>query len=58
MPIGVWLVWKWHDTFSSPIVANALKPVVLLQADITSNDDNAQAMLKRFGLLVHQVCCF
>lgn len=39
-----------HDTFSSPIVANALKPVVLLQADITSNDDNAQAMLKRFGL--------
>ncbi|HNG47264.1 MAG TPA: protein-disulfide reductase DsbD, partial [Agitococcus sp.] len=36
-----------HDTFSSPIVANALKPVVLLQADITSNDDNAQAMLKR-----------
>ena len=39
-----------HDTFSSPIVANALKPVVLLQADITSNDDNAQAMLKRLGL--------
>lgn len=39
-----------HDTFSSPKVAQALKPVVLLQADITSNDDNAQAMLKRFGL--------
>jgi thiol:disulfide interchange protein DsbD len=39
-----------HDTFSSPVVAEALKPVVLLQADITSNDDNAQALLKRFGL--------
>lgn len=39
-----------HDTFSSPVVAEALKPVVLLQADITSNDANAQALLKRFGL--------
>lgn len=39
-----------HDTFSSPKVAQALKPVVLLQADITSNDDNAQALLKKFAL--------
>ncbi|MCB1660077.1 MAG: protein-disulfide reductase DsbD, partial [Pseudomonadales bacterium] len=27
-----------------------LKPMMLLQADITSNDDNAQALLKKFGL--------
>ncbi|MCP5174987.1 MAG: protein-disulfide reductase DsbD [Moraxellaceae bacterium] len=39
-----------HDTFSSPVVANALKPMLLLQADITSNDANAQALLKKFGL--------
>ncbi len=39
-----------HDTFSSPVVAQALKPVMLLQADITSNDENAQALLKRFAL--------
>jgi thiol:disulfide interchange protein DsbD len=25
-----------HDTFSSPVVADALKPMMLLQADITS----------------------
>jgi thiol:disulfide interchange protein DsbD len=24
-----------HDTFSSPVVAHALKPMMLLQADIT-----------------------
>ena len=39
-----------HDTFTSPLVANALKPVLLLQADITKNDEQAQALLKRFGL--------
>jgi len=39
-----------HDTFSSPMVADALKPVMLLQADITANDANAQDLLKHFGL--------
>jgi thiol:disulfide interchange protein DsbD len=39
-----------HDTFTSPLVVNALKPVLLLQADITKNDEQAQALLKRFGL--------
>ncbi len=39
-----------HDTFASPRVAHALKPVMLLQADITNNDDQAQILLKRFGL--------
>ena len=39
-----------HDTFSSPMVAQALKPVMLLQADITANDASAQELLKKFGL--------
>lgn len=39
-----------HDTFSSPRVVDALKPVMLLQADITDNSDQAQGLLKRFGL--------
>ena len=39
-----------HDTFASPQVAAALKPVLLLQADITDNTEQSQALLKRFGL--------
>jgi thiol:disulfide interchange protein DsbD len=39
-----------HDTFSSPVVADALKPMMLLQADITANDEKAQDLLKHFGL--------
>jgi thiol:disulfide interchange protein DsbD len=37
-------------SFTSPLVANPLKPVLLLQSDITKNDEQAQALLKRFGL--------
>ena len=37
-------------TFSDAKVQNALKDVVLLQADVTANNDNDQALLKRFNL--------
>ena len=37
-------------TFSDAKVQNALKNVVLLQADVTANNDNDQALLKRFNL--------
>ena len=37
-------------TFSDAKVRNALKNVVLLQADVTANNDNDQALLKRFNL--------
>ena len=37
-------------TFSDEKVITALKNVVLLQADVTENNDNDQALLKRFGL--------
>lgn len=37
-------------TFSDNGVKAALKETVLLQADVTENNDNDQALLKRFGL--------
>lgn len=37
-------------TFSSPGVQAALADVILLQADVTLNDADDQALLKRFGL--------
>ncbi|PTQ90450.1 protein-disulfide reductase DsbD [Agitococcus lubricus] len=39
-----------HDTFSSPKVAQALSSVMLIQADITQNDANSQALLTHFDL--------
>lgn len=38
-------------TFSDPAVKAKLKGVVLLQADVTENTDDDQALLKRFGLV-------
>ena len=37
-------------TFSDQAVQNALKDAVLLQADVTANNDADQALLQRFGL--------
>ena len=37
-------------TFSDVKVKVALANTVLLQADVTENNDNDQALLKRFGL--------
>ncbi|MBC7983696.1 MAG: thioredoxin family protein, partial [Candidatus Obscuribacterales bacterium] len=37
-------------TFAEPKVAALLAPMVLLQADVTANDDVDQALLKRFGI--------
>ena len=37
-------------TFSDPTVQAKLKPVLLLQADVTANSEADQALLKRFGL--------
>jgi thioredoxin:protein disulfide reductase len=37
-------------TFSDEKVRNALANTVLLQADVTANNDDDQALLKRFGL--------
>ena len=37
-------------TFSDEKVRSALKNTVLLQADVTANNDDDQALLKRFGL--------
>jgi thioredoxin:protein disulfide reductase len=37
-------------TFSDAKVRSALKNTVLLQADVTANNDDDQALLKRFGL--------
>jgi len=39
-----------HDTFSDPQVISAMKPFVLLQADVTDNNAADKALLKRFGL--------
>jgi len=39
-----------HFTFSDPRVASALKDAVLLQADVTRDNDQDKALLKRFGL--------
>ena len=38
------------NTFANPEVANQLKQMVLLQADVTANSAENQALLKRFGL--------
>lgn len=38
-------------TFSDPKVQAALANMVLLQADVTDNDDVDQALLKKFGLI-------
>jgi len=38
------------NTFASPEVTNELKQMVLLQADVTANSPDNQALLKRFGL--------
>ncbi len=37
-------------TFTDPAVQDRLKPVRLIQADVTKNDKDDQALLKRFGL--------
>ncbi len=37
-------------TFSDPVVQTALANTVLLQSDVTANDDQDQALMKRFGL--------
>ena len=37
-------------TFTDTTVQEALSSTVLLQADVTANDDEDQALLKRFGV--------
>ncbi len=39
-----------HDTFVDQKVQAQLKDAVLLQADVTANNDDDKALLKRFGL--------
>ena len=39
-----------HDTYSDPSVQAALKDAMLLQADVTPNDAEDQALLKHFGI--------
>ncbi len=39
-----------RKTFSNSTVQNTLRDVVLLQADVTANDEQDQALLKKFGL--------
>jgi thiol:disulfide interchange protein DsbD len=39
-----------HDTYSDPAVQAALKDAVLLQADVTANDDDDKALYARFGI--------
>ncbi len=38
-------------TFSNPAVQQALEGVVLLQADVTPNDEKDRALYKRFGII-------
>lgn len=38
------------STFRNPVVRQALAGAVLLRADVTANDANAKALLKRFGI--------
>ena len=38
------------NTFANPAVSKELKQFVLLQADVTANSPDNQALLKRFGL--------
>ena len=39
-----------HETYTDPAVRTALAKVVLLQADVTANDDDDEALYKRFGI--------
>jgi len=39
-----------HGPFTTPEVRQALTNTVLLQADVTANDDADQALLKHFGI--------
>ncbi len=39
-----------HDTFTEKAVQDALATSVLLQADVTKNDDEDKALLKHFGI--------
>ncbi len=39
-----------HNTFSDSRVIASLKNTILLQADVTPNDDKDKALLKKFGL--------
>ena len=39
-----------HFTFTDPAVSNALADAVLIQADVTANDDVDQELLKHFGI--------
>ena len=39
-----------RSTFHDPAVLDALRGAVLLQADVTANDDDDQALLNRFGI--------
>ncbi|HGG59177.1 MAG TPA: protein-disulfide reductase DsbD, partial [Gammaproteobacteria bacterium] len=40
-----------HQTFTDPAVKAALGNAVLLQADLTANDDQDRALLKHFGVV-------
>jgi thiol:disulfide interchange protein DsbD len=39
-----------HFTFTDPVVRQALENVLLVQADVTLNDDIDQELLKHFGI--------
>ena len=39
-----------HNTFTEADVQTALANTTLLQADVTANDDDDQALLKHFGI--------
>ena len=52
MRTGAYPARRWRSTRSpTPAVQAALGPAVLLQADVTANDDADQALLQRFGIL-------
>ena len=40
-----------HQTFRDPRVVQALSEVTLLQADVTANDADAKALMKKFGII-------
>ncbi len=39
-----------RETFNNPVVAEKLQRILVLQADVTSNDEDAKGLLTRFGL--------
>ncbi|PIE00795.1 MAG: thiol:disulfide interchange protein [Thiothrix nivea] len=39
------------EVFNTPEIKNALKNVVVLQADVTANDEHDKALKKRFGII-------